>query len=386
MNRFFRSILAGILILPLLVLPCGCLAEGLCTEDRGVDLTEQVSIHYPAVAGLEDETLQAEINSRIQEDCRIREYLERATALISGGQLQTGWTGGITGDVFSCAVWAEGALKTSRNTFGWTASTVDLKDGHTITRGELFTDEAEAEALVEAYLEETVAPDMSAHLMNSELTPLPDLFYLDHAGLTLLYPVEQLSTLSDRAGAVRISWNILRPVLNLEEGSPLARMDIGEMVALTPGSAEKLLAGAAEGKLPGIPAKLGDSLQELTDRWHLLTDPDGYENGRMFSLEGSCFGGVYLLTDGLGRGWVDSRVEGIRMDRGCAWGLCVGETPREDWLAVLGEPELTAEISEEKAEVNRIVPGKCDYYRCGEYQLRLYSDENGTLASVVLAE
>ena len=64
----------------------------------------------------------------------------------------------------------------------------------------------------------------------------------------------------------------------------------------------------------------------------------------------------------------------------------MGETPREDWLAVLGEPELTAEISEEKAEVNRIVPGKCDYYRCGEYQLRLYSDENGTLASVVLAE
>ena len=53
MNRFFRSILAGILILPLLVLPCGCLAEGPCTEDRGVDLTEQVSIHYPAVAGLD---------------------------------------------------------------------------------------------------------------------------------------------------------------------------------------------------------------------------------------------------------------------------------------------------------------------------------------------
>lgn len=386
MKRFLRSMLAACLTGLMLVLPGGSLSEEPGVEDRGVDLTEQVSVRYPAVTGMEDEALQGEINGRIQEDCRIREYLERATALISGGKLRTGWEGGITGEIFSCALWAEGAVQTSRTSFVWTASTVDLRDGHAVTPGELFTDEAEAGSLMTDYLEETIAPEMSAHLANSQVTPLPELFTLDSAGLTLLYPAEQLSTLSDRAGAVRIGWNVLRPVLNLEEDSVLARMGAGEMISLTAESAEKLLAGAAEGRLPGIPASLGDSLQELTDRYRLLSDPDGYENGRMFSLEGSAFGGVSLLTDDLSRDWVSSRVEGIRMDRGCAWGLCVGETPRAEWLDVLGEPEGTAEIGEEKAEANRIVPGNCDYYRCGEYQLRLYSDADGILVCVVLAE
>lgn len=386
MKHFFSAVLAVCLVLQMLVLPGAGLAEAPGIEDRGVDLTEQVSVHYPAVTGLEDEALQGGINSRIQEDCRIREYLERATALISGGKLQVGWTGGILGDVFSCAVWAEGALKTSRTTFVWTACTADLRDGHAVAMGELFTDEAEARALMEGYLEETVAPEMSAHLLSSEVTPLPEAFFLDSTGLVLLYPAEQLSTLSDRAGAVRIGWHVLRPVLNLEEGSVADRIGAGEMISLTPESAEKLLAGAAEGTLPGIPARLGDSMQELTDRYHLLTDPDGYENGRMFSLEGGSFGGVYLLTDGLGRDWTNSRVEGIRIDRGCAWGLCTGETKRQEWLEALGEPEHTAEIGSEKAEANRIVPGRCDYYRCGDYQLRLYSGEDETLVSVVLAE
>ena len=169
-------------------------------------------------------------------------------------------------------------------------------------------------------------------------------------------------------------------------GSIADRIGAGKMISLTPESAELLRTGAAEGTLPGIPARLGDSMQDLTDRYHLLTDPDGFENGRMFSLEGGSFGGVYLLTDDLGRDWTNSRVEGIRIDRGCAWGLCTGETKRPEWLAALGEPEHTAEIGSEKAEANRIVPGKCDYYRCGDYQLRLYSDEDETLVSVVLAE
>ena len=37
-----------------------------------------------------------------------------------------------------------------------------------------------------------------------------------------------------------------------------------------------------------------------------------------------------------------------------------------------------------KAEANRLVPGACDYYSCGEYQLRLYSDDTGCLISIVL--
>ena len=196
--------------------------------------------------------------------------------------------------------------------------------------------------------------------------------------------MSQLSTLGDRAGDIRIGWHVLKDVLNLDEDSIPDRIGVKQMITLTAESAEQLLAASAEGSLTGIPVKLGDSVQEMTDRYHLLTDPDGFEGGRLFALEGGCFRGVYLMTDDLTRGWENSKVEGIRMDQGCLWGLCVNETMREDWISVLGEPDGSAAIDEEKAEANRLVPGTCDYYSCGEYQLRLYSDDTGCLICIVL--
>ena len=372
-----------------LVMAVGCcLAEtDIRVEDRGLDLSDEISIHYPAVTGLEDTAVEEQVNNRIQQDNGILEYLTRAAQLISGGSLRTEWSGGIVGDdLFTCTVSAEGALETTRSTHALTGSSIDLRDGHGIAFSELFTDETAAREAIDGYLEDEVAPELSAHLQNSEVTPMPETFVIEPVGLRLLYPVKQLSTLSDRAGDIRIGWNRLREALDLSEDSILIRLGVEEMITLTPKSAEKLKDTAAEGRLPGIPAALGDPLQELTDRYHLLTDPDGYEGGRMFALEGGAFRKVYLLTDDLSRGWENSTVQGIRMDEGCAFGLCVGETQREEWIPVLGEPDNEAAISGEKAEANRIVPGKCDYYSCGSCRLQLYSDEDGTLVSVVLAE
>ena len=387
--KLFRRIRKVCCLAAALMTAAGCcLAEtDLCVEDRGLDLSDEISIHYPAITGTEDAALEEQINEQIQQDNRIREYLARAAQLISGGSLKTEWTGGITGeDLFSCTVSAGGALETTRTTHAQTGSNIDLQDGHEITLQELFTDETEARETIESYLEEEVAPDMSAHLQNSEVTPMPEVFVIEPVGLRLLYPVEKLSTLNDRAGEIRIGWYRIRNVLDLSEGSILNRLGAEEMITLSPESAEKLKGAAAEGRLPGIPAAMGERMQELTDRYHLLTDPDGYEGGRMFALEGGDFRKIYLLTDDLSRDWENSTVQGIRMDEGCAWGLCVGETKREAWLDTMGEPDSAAEISDEKAEANRIVPGRCDYYSCGEYRLQLYSDEDGTLVSIVLTE
>ena len=387
--KLFRRIRKVCCLAAALMTAAGCcLAEtDLRVEDRGLDLSDEISIHYPAITGTEDAALEEQINEQIQQDNRIREYLARAAQLISGGSLKTEWTGGITGeDLFSCTVSAGGALETTRTTHAQTGSNIDLQDGHEITLQELFTDETEARETIESYLEEEVAPDMSAHLQNSEVTPMPEVFVIEPVGLRLLYPVEKLSTLNDRAGEIRIGWYRIRNVLDLSEGSILNRLGAEEMITLSPESAEKLKVAAAEGRLPGIPAAMGERMQELTDRYHLLTDPDGYEGGRMFALEGGDFRKIYLLTDDLSRDWENSTVQGIRMDEGCAWGLCVGETKREAWLDTMGEPDSAAEISDEKAEANRIVPGRCDYYSCGEYRLQLYSDEDGTLVSIVLTE
>lgn len=388
MKRFHR-IRQLCCLAAVLVMAAGCcLADTeIRVEDRGLDLSDEIRIHYPVVTGLGNAALEEEINDRIQQDNGIREYLARAAQLLSGGSLKTEWTGGPVGeDLFVCMVSAEGALRTSRSVHALTGSNIDLRDGHEITFGELFTDEAAAREMIENYLESEVAPELSAHLQNSETTPLPETFVMEAAGLRLLYSPEQLSTLSDRAGDIRIAWHRMRDMLDLSEGSILNRLGADEMITLSAESADKLKNQAAEGSLPGIPAAMGDPMQELTDRYHMLTDPDGYEDGRMFALEDGAFRRAYLLTDDLSRGWENSTVHGIRMDEGCAYGLCVGETQRDEWIPVFGEPDNTAEISAEKAEANRIVPGRCDYYSCGSFRLQLYSDDDGTLVSVVLTE
>lgn len=386
--KFFRTIRRMLCLTAVLfVLPfAGGAEETIAVEDTGLDMSEMLSVHYPVVSGSGDSELISRINDLIREKCGIGDYLSRTAHLLSGGSLKTEWKGGIIGDVFSCAVSALGMVENTRTTHVWTAATVDLRDGHEVAFGELFTDADAARERIEEYLDEAVAPELSAHLQNSELLPLPETFFPEQAGLTLLYPVGQLSTLSDRAGDIRIGWNILRDVLDLSEDSIPDRIGAEEMITLSAGSAEKLRTAVSAGTLTGIPAAIGDSMQELTDRWHMLTDPDGFEGGRLFSLEGGCFRGVYLITDDLSRGWEQSKVQGIRMDQGCLWGLCPGESLRAEWLAELGAPDGTAEIGEEKAEGNRLVPGICDYYRCGEYLLQLYSDEDGTLVSVILTE
>ena len=386
--KFFRTIRRiACLTAALAVFASACLAESAYEiAEEGLELREELSVHYPVLSGGTDEAMTEQVNDLIREKCRIGEYITRMTLLLSGGSLKVEWKGGLLNDVFSCAVSASGMVEDSRNTHVWTAVTADLRDGHEITFEELFTDADAAREKILAYLEETVAPELSAHLLNSELTPLPERFYLEQCGIILLYPVEQLSTLSDRAGDIRVGWNIVKDELNLEEDGIPMRIGALDAAVLTARGAEKLRADAAEGRMTDIPAAIGDSVQELTDRYHTLTDWDGIENGRLFALEGGSFQGVYLVTDNLTRDWADSRVQGLRMDRGCLWGLCPGETPRTEWLDVLGEPDGSAEVDADKAEANRLVPGTCDYYRCGEYLLQLYSGEDGTLVSVMLTE
>ena len=137
--------------------------------------------------------------------------------------------------------------------------------------------------------------------------------------------------------------------------------------------------GEAEGGLTDVPAVLGDSVKALTDTRHLLMDPEVYEGGRLFALEGAAFQDVLVLTDYLSESWDQSVVQGFRAYAGCRAGLCVGETRQADWEAVLGAPDSRVTIDPERAEYSRVDPGTCDYYRLDGCQLQLYADEEGVL-------
>lgn len=372
------SLLAACLI------PFGTAAEPALTE-KSLSLGES-SISYPAVTGMADEETEKAVNDAIVAEGRIADYLTRMSQLISSGKIVTEWTGGLYGDYLSVAFLTEGDIEGTRNTSVWTAANLDLATGQPFSWTALFTDPETAGKDLSAYLEESAAPDLSPMLLNSSVVPIPETFRVDETGLTLLYPADQLCTLHDRAGDIHLAWCELKPMLNLDAGSIADRIGVTKTLTLTADSADRIRSIAGSGCLPGIPVTIGDGLQSLTDRYHLVTDPDVYEGGRMFTLEGGCFRRVYLLTDFLSEDWENSVVQGIRMDRGNLAGLCIGSTSSEEWRMLLGEPDYTVAYDEQKAEINRTVPGECDYYPCGAYQLRLQSDQDGILYSIILTE
>ena len=364
------------------------LAEEVAVTDVGLDLLGS-SVHYPQLTGLADEAVQARINAAIMEKGRINDRISRMAALMNAPvKLNVSYSYTLNaileGGVFSCAILADGAVETSRATQAWSAVNVDLRTGEEITFADLFTDVDAATAFIESYLDEQVAPDLSAHLAAGSLTPIPETFTISSTGLTLYYDIEDFRTLSDKAGTVTILWCELREHLRWGQTDVLMAINANQHIALGEDGALYIPEAVQAGAFDGIPATLGQPMQELIDRYALLTDPDIYEGGRMIALEDGAFRGVYILTDALTDDFDRSVVQGIRADRLNFWGLCTGDTTIDWWREVLGEPETTLVVDEERAESWRIVPGTSDYYTLGDYRLRLHADESGVLRSVFL--
>ena len=364
------------------------LAEEVAVTDVGLDLLGS-SVHYPQLTGMADEALQARVNAAIMEKGRINDRITRMAALMNAPvKLNVSYSYTLNaileGGVFSCAILADGAVETSRATQVWSAVNVDLRTGEEITFTDLFIDADEATTFIENYLDEQVAPELSAHLAAGSLTPVPETFTISSTGLTLYYDIDDFRTLSEKAGTVTILWCELREYLKWGQTAVLMAINANQHIALGEDGALYIPEAVQAGAFDGIPATLGQPMQELIDRYALLTDPDIYEGGRMIALEDGAFRGVYILTDALTDDFDRSVVQGIRADRLNFWGLCTGDTTIDWWREVLGEPETTLVVAEERAESWRIVPGTSDYYTLGDYRLRLHADESGVLRSVFL--
>ncbi len=359
--------------------------------DVGLDLLGS-SVHYPQLTGLADPAVQAAVNGAIMQAGQIEARLSRMAMLISAPvKLTVSYAYTLQGDVFSCAILADGAVETSRATQVWSTVNVDLRTGEAITFADLFTDADAATAFIETYLDEQVVPELSAHLAAGSLTPIPETFTVSPTGLTLYYDIEAFRTLSDKAGTVTILWHELRPYLmvsDVSEPASIIHQLAMDFITLDITDGDTLQESLQSGALPGIPAVLGQPMQELIDRYALLTDPDIYEGGRMIALEDGAFRGTWILTDALTESFDQSVVQGIRSDHISLHGLCTGETTIDMWRELLGfdlgEPDTTLTVDEARAEAWRIVPGTSDYYTLGDYRLRLHADEQGVLHSVFL--
>ena len=354
-------------------------------EQKGLALGESY-VYYPQVSGMEDAALQERVNAALLQSTGAEALLARLPLTMhSAAPLQADFTWQLLGDVLTVVVKAQGPVLNDRATQVWHTANMDLTTGEDITFEDIFADAGAARLALTDYLEWGVAPQLSAHLRNSQLTPLPETFGISEAGLTLYYPMEQLATLSDRAGTVTIRWCEMLEYLQLGEGTVLNRIGAESMLTLDETSAEAIRVAAESGQLPGIPVKLGDSVQEAVDTHKLLIDPDLYENGRMIQLEDGAFQGVYLLTDSLTDSWEHSVVQGIRADQMNLYGLMTDVTTQAEWRSVLGEPYATVEVDEVKAEANRILTGYSDYYNFEGVQLRLHANDEGVLASLLIS-
>ena len=382
-----QRLLSLLLILTMMLAPAA-LAEqpGPALVDGGLELSGS-SVHYPQLTGMADEVLQQQLNDRILAAGDIENRLTRLALLMqSPVSMQVTYRATMAGDVLSCVFSALGAVTDERATHVWSAVNVDLADGSDIAFDRLFTDEEGLRRDLEEYLDYGVGPELSAHLRNSELTPVPEVFGLTETGLTLYYPMEQLSTLSDRAGAVTILWYELREHLRLEDGDILPRIGARDMLVPAPDSGEKIRTAVEAGTLPGVPVTLGGSVQEATDTYRMLTDPDLYQDGRMFALEDAAFRQVWLLTDALTeKTWDKSVIKGLRADRFNLWGLYPG-LDRQAVEAMLGQPDTVLTLDADMADAYRLVPGESLYYNYTGVQLRLHFDAEGLLTSLIITQ
>lgn len=380
----FTRVSAMLTALCLMMLPgCPALGAGVTVTDSGLDMAGG-SVRFPVLAGDAPAESLAAWNAAIARagdtDYALGQMLQRGEGMTPVRETFRWSESALAGDLFSCAFELTGL----RPAHQWRSLVLDLRTGEALAPEDLFADRnAGMEGLAEL-LRTEVQPALSPMLAHRQLLPVPERFTADASGVTLYYDTQQLQTLRDRAGTVRIRWSELKPWLRTDADSVYVRA--GGRQAAEPESRAAVEAAVAGGALPGIPAKLGDSIPALLEAFGLAEDPDLYSGGRMFAPEDGAFRSSWLLSDALTAGWDDSRVQGLRSDCADLAGLCTGSTTVEAWRQLLGAPDSTLRVDEERAEAIRSVPGTSDYYWIGGHNLRLHADEAGVLVSIWLLE
>lgn len=344
------------------------------------------AIHYPQLEGLVNEAVQQTINDAIVEKAKIAQRMVTLSTLQAGsaGIIVT-YEAYLGGGIFSTVISAKGVMENGRNGQEYATLSVDLASGEPLTMADLFQNPDDAVTYMEETLENTYLDELSSYLENSSLTPLPqNSFSLDASGITFYYPYKQFSLLSGYSGAAQFNYDELADYLITEEGALPAKLGaLPEKISdqEIKASIEKTV---AEGTLPHMRAKLGDSMKELINQYRLLRTPDQYPGGRYFQLEAPAFRQVLVLSDALTTGWDNSKAEGLLSYRANLAGIRTGETTRDRWVAILGTPESSVDFSEDMAFDYGFPAGTADYYTFGNRQLLLYAGEDGILYAVRL--
>ena len=395
--RLMRCITLLLVLALVFSAPCASSAEEKDAqprlEERSFELMGH-SLRWPQVTGLDDAALEENVNRQIAEALGMKELTDRVAQLLSSERKLTvaGWAGAIYGDILCCELTVTGPIRDTRTAESRRACVIDLRDGHAIALDEFFTDAAGARGALEAYLEETVLPELSPHLQAAELLPIPQAYTVSPETLTLIYPTEQMETLAGHPGTVALPWYEWAAYLPREAGSLAERLGVWNAIEGDGQTAEHIRACAETGGLPGLPASLGDRLTDTAAADGLSADPDLFEGGRYVQPDDGVWRDAWLITAfNPDKGDRVTELEGytvtgIRADRIALWGIRTGETTVEAWRALLGEPDRTVALNADQADALRLPEGTSDYYIFDHARLRLHADAEGVLRSVILTQ
>jgi Protein of unknown function (DUF3298). len=347
-------------------------------------VTEFGRVAYPVITDYADELQQVNANLKILEIAQVEKHLsalQRQTA--SGWGMDAGFSGMLKADMLSLVFSVRGDLGNQETQQRYDVLNLDLKTGKEITLSDLFKDGDAALQFMQSVMETDVAPQLSGYVANEEVVPLPlERFSFDEYGITLHYEGEQFMMLSGFAGTASFFYYELEPFLNLEEGSVLSRLGVSESLLVSKDSAAQIAKAVEAGTLPGVYAKLGDALADIFKVQRLFCDPDFYPNARFFQLEAGEMRDILLLAPLEKRSYEETFVTGIRADRLSFYGIRVGESTRNMWRELLGEPDETVDLDAYTASDFYLSQGMDDYYIYGENRLRFHANEEGILESL----
>ncbi len=366
-----------------------CFAEENGTSPKISDVRMIIGdncVAYPQLEGMADSEIQRRINDDIVASANITGHI--ATLSAGGiGNVNVDYKAFIGGDVFSAVISAKGKQPKGRNGHEYSALCYDLRTGERLKASDLFKDADEAAAIMEEMLDASLSEELNSYFDNCELYPLPiESFAVDSDGITFLYPSKQLTYLSGYAGACQFNYCEIADLLIDDENGIPSRLKAFADDRDTASARLEIETYIKEGKLPHVPAAIGESLTEIIGDFGLMRTPDDFPGGRYYRLEDAKFRDAYIISDNIrGSGeWEHSVVEGIRIERGELCGLIIGKANRADWLDILGKPNETIEFSENMAYDYALPVGKSDVYAIGGKMLSLHADEDGVLRCVRL--
>ena len=339
-----------------------------------IRLTEQryesSYVQIPAIVGLADPQVQAQINQDMSQALALDQALVKLGQLRAGGTNEQTLTvdcdGSIYGNLLTLTVTMRGVLpdnRTGEQVFGLNYR---LDTGARLTLSDVFLDEDAAVAAMEAIALRDVEENGNSYSELNQITPMPrDRFALKPWGIVVHYPDTQLAYFSGRAGGYAFFWYELEG-----QWQDSLQSELSAFAQTEPNG------------LPGLPCALGEDVADVILRCGLLEDPDYTLDHSVYAFESADMRGVSLLTDRNAPEGSGAVVE-IRAQRMDYQGLKTGLATQTDCESLLGTPGRTETIDGNAAYDQLLPEGEMLWYPDGANEAGFLFSE-GVLRAVIL--